>query len=133
MIEQLDVRTHARSELQDITAQVQRVVAESGLQEAVCHVFVPHTTAAVTLNENWDPDVRGDLVRALAEMVPDLAYRHGEGNSPAHLMSTLVGASETLLVSGGRLLLGSWQGIYLAEFDGPRRRRVMLKVVSDPD
>ena len=132
MIVQLDVRTRAHSELQDITASVQRVVAESGVQEGVCHLFVPHTTAGLTLNENWDPDVRSDLVRALAEMVPDVPYNHGEGNSPAHLMSTLVGASETLLVSDRRLALGSWQGIYLAEFDGPRRRRVLVKILPDP-
>jgi secondary thiamine-phosphate synthase enzyme len=131
MAEQLEVRTRAHSELQDITSQVQQAVSESGVQEGVCHVFVPHTTAGLTLNENWDPDVRGDLVRALAEMVPDVPFRHGEGNSPAHLMSTLVGASETLLVSGGRLVLGTWQGIYLAEFDGPRQRRVLVKTVPD--
>ncbi len=130
MIVELQLRTHARSELQDITSQAQRAVDESGVEEGICHVFVPHTTAALTLNENWDPDVRGDLVRALAAMVPDVPYHHGEGNSPAHLMSTLVGASETLLVSKGRLLLGSWQGLYLAEFDGPRRRRVLLSIVS---
>jgi secondary thiamine-phosphate synthase enzyme len=131
MIVQLDVRTRARSELQDITAQVQQALAGSGVQEGLCHLFVPHTTAGLTLNENWDRDVRGDLVRALAAMVPDVPYHHGEGNSPAHLMSTLVGASETLLVSGGRLVLGSWQGIYLAEFDGPRQRRVLVKIVPD--
>ena len=131
MAEQLEVRTRAHSELQDITSQVQQAVSESGVQEGVCHVFVPHTTAGLTLNENWDPDVRGDLVRALAEMVPDVPFRHGEGNSPAHLMSTLVGASEALLVSGGRLVLGTWQGIYLAEFDGPRQRRVLVKTLSD--
>ncbi len=130
MIVQLQVQTHAKSELQDITAQAQQEVANSGVQDGLCHVFVPHTTAALTLNENWDPDVRGDLVRALADMVPDLHYRHGEGNSPAHLMSTLVGASETLLVSQGKLLLGSWQGLYLAEFDGPRRRRVLLSIAT---
>jgi secondary thiamine-phosphate synthase enzyme len=129
MIVQLDVRTRARSELQDITAQIQQTLAKSGVQEGVCHLFVPHTTAGLTLNENWDRDVRGDLVRALAAIVPDVPYHHGEGNSPAHLMSTLVGASETLLISGGRLILGSWQGIYLAEFDGPRQRRVLVKIV----
>ena len=130
MIVELQVRTHARSELQDITSQAQRAVDESGVEEGICHVFVPHTTAALTLNENWDPDVRGDLVRALAAMVPDMPYHHGEGNSPAHLMSTLVGASEMLLVSKGRLMLGSWQGLYLTEFDGPRQRRVLLSIVS---
>jgi secondary thiamine-phosphate synthase enzyme len=128
---ELQVRTRAHSELSDITSQVQQVVIESGVQEGMCHVFVPHTTAGLTLNENWDPDVRGDLVRALAAMVPNVSFHHGEGNSPAHLMSTLVGSGETLWVSGGRLVLGSWQGIYLAEFDGPRRRRVLVKVVPD--
>jgi secondary thiamine-phosphate synthase enzyme len=128
---ELQVRTRAHSELSDITSQVQQIVTQSEMQEGVCHVFVPHTTAGLTLNENWDPDVQGDLVRALAAMVPNVPFRHGEGNSPAHLMSTLVGSSETLLVSGGRLVLGSWQGIYLAEFDGPRRRRAVVKVAPD--
>ena len=132
MIVQLQVQTRAKSELQDITSLAQQALAASGVQEGLCHVFVPHTTAGLTLNENWDPNVRGDLVRALAEMVPDLAYRHGEGNSPAHLMSTLVGASETLLVSEARLVLGSWQGLYFAEFDGPRRRRVLLSIIPGP-
>ena len=128
MIE-LQVRTMAHSELRDITSRVQEAVVQSGVQEGLCHLFVPHTTAGLTLNENWDPDVRADLVRALAALVPDVPYRHGEGNSPAHLMSTLVGASETLLVSSGQLVLGSWQGVYLAEFDGPRRRRVLVQVI----
>ena len=128
MIVQIQVQTRAKSELQDITSQAQQAVTDSGVQEGICHVFVPHTTAGLTLNENWDPDVRGDLVRALAVMVPEVPYHHGEGNSPAHLMSTLVGASETLLVSEGKLVLGSWQGLYFAEFDGPRRRRVLLGI-----
>jgi secondary thiamine-phosphate synthase enzyme len=132
MIIPVQVPTRGHSELQDITAEIQRAVAQSGVQSGVCYVFVPHTTAGVTLNENWDPDVRGDLVRALAAMVPDLRYRHGEGNSPAHLMSTLVGSSEVIVVDGGRLVLGSWQGVYLAEFDGPRQRRVVVKIVADP-
>jgi len=131
MLVSLDVQTQAGSELRDITAQLQQAVRSSGAQEGVCHLFVPHTTAGLTLNENWDPDVRGDLVRALADLVPDVPYRHSEGNSPAHLLSTLVGVSMTLLISGGHLVLGSWQGIYLAEFDGPRRRRVVVKIVPD--
>jgi secondary thiamine-phosphate synthase enzyme len=127
----LEVQTRASSELRDITAQVQQAVTSSGVQAGTCHLFVPHTTAGLTLNENWDPDVRGDLVRALTDLIPDVPYRHSEGNSPAHLMSTLVGVSATLLISEGHLVLGSWQGIYLAEFDGPRRRRVVVKVVPD--
>jgi secondary thiamine-phosphate synthase enzyme len=128
---QLEVKTAAHSELKDITERVRQAVAESAVGEGVCHLFVPHTTAGLTLNENWDPDVRSDLVRAWAAMVPDVRYRHGEGNSPAHLMSSLVGASQTLLITGGRLMLGSWQGVYLAEFDGPRTRRVLVKCVAD--
>jgi secondary thiamine-phosphate synthase enzyme len=131
LITEVEVRTRAGQEFQDITSEVQQMVLRSGVQEGVCHLFVPHTTAALTLNENWDPDVRGDLVRAVQALIPDVRYRHSEGNSPAHLMSTLVGASETVLVRGGRLVLGSWQGVYLAEFDGPRRRRVLLRVAGD--
>lgn len=132
MLVEIEARTRTHSELKDITSQVQQVVDRSGVQAGVCHLFVPHTTAGLTLNENWDPDVRGDLLRALAALVPDVPFRHGEGNSAAHLMSTLVGAGETLFIRGGRLLLGSWQGVYLAEFDGPRRRRVLIKLVADP-
>jgi secondary thiamine-phosphate synthase enzyme len=130
---QLEVRTENKSELRDISSKVKEAVSESGVKQGVCHVFVPHTTAGLTLNENWDPDVRGDLVRALQALVPDVRFRHGEGNSPAHLLATLVGASQTLLIRDGQLLLGTWQGIYLAEFDGPRSRRVLVKVVADPD
>jgi secondary thiamine-phosphate synthase enzyme len=129
---ELEVRTQSHSELRDITSQVRQAVSDLGTKEGVCHLFVPHTTAGLTLNENWDPDVRGDLVRALEALVPDVPFRHGEGNSPAHLLSTLTGTSQTLLVRGGSVVLGSWQGVYLAEFDGPRRRRVLIKVVADP-
>lgn len=128
---QLDVRSQNKYELCDITARVKEVVSKSSIQEGLCHIFVPHTTAGLTLNENWDPDVRGDLIRAFEALVPDVRFRHGEGNSPAHLLSTIVGASETLLVHNGGLILGNWQGIYLAEFDGPRSRRVLVKVIPD--
>jgi secondary thiamine-phosphate synthase enzyme len=132
MLREIEIRTREHLEFQDITSRLQEAVAGSGVQDGVCYVFVPHTTAGLTLNENWDPNVRGDLIRALEAMVPDVSFRHGEGNSPAHLMSTLVGASETLMVQGGQLRLGTWQGVYLVEFDGPRRRRVLIKVVPDP-
>jgi secondary thiamine-phosphate synthase enzyme len=132
MIKELDLRTNDHLEFQDITSRVEEAVAESGVQEGVCYLFVPHTTAGLALNENWDRSVRGDLVRALDAMVPDVPFRHSEGNSPAHLLSAVVGASATLVVQGGRLLLGTWQGIFLAEFDGPRSRRVVVKVVADP-
>lgn len=129
---ELEIRTQSHAELHDITSQVQQAVSDQGLEDGLCHVFVPHTTAGVTLNENWDPDVRGDIVRALEALVPDVPFHHGEGNSPAHLLSALVGAGQTLLVHGGKLVLGNWQGIYLCEFDGPRRRRVVVKTVADP-
>jgi secondary thiamine-phosphate synthase enzyme len=132
MMVELEIRTRAQHELQDVTQLVQQALREKGVEEGVCHLFVPHTTAGLTLNENWDPDVQRDLLRALDAMVPAVPFRHGEGNSPAHLMATLVGASETLMVRGGRLVLGSWQGVYLAEFDGPRRRRMLLKILPDP-
>lgn len=129
---QLEVRTQGKRELRDISSQVKEAVSESGVQQGVCHLFVPHTTAGLTLNENWDPDVRGDMIRALEALVPDVRFQHGEGNSPAHLLATLVGAGQTLLIRDGQLVLGTWQGIYLAEFDGPRSRRVLVKIVADP-
>ena len=129
----LEVSTRAKTELVDITAQVAQAVRQSGVSEGVCHVFVPHTTAGVTLNENWDPTVRYDILLTLDEHLvpPDPRHRHGEGNSPAHIKATLCGASATVFVSGGQVQLGRWQGIYLAEFDGPRRRRVWVKVLGD--
>jgi secondary thiamine-phosphate synthase enzyme len=130
MIFELEVRTRSKRALHDVTGEVQDAVERAGVEEGVCRVFVPHTTAGLTLNENWDPDVQGDLVRALGALVPDVPFHHGEGNSPAHLLSTLVGASETLLVRDGRLVLGRWQGIYLAEFDGSRRRRIVVQVTG---
>jgi secondary thiamine-phosphate synthase enzyme len=132
MLAQLEINTRSAAELVDITAVVQRTVAEKGMQSGVCHVFVPHTTAGLTLNENWDPSVRGDILMELDKIVPwGDNYRHAEGNSAAHIKASLMGFSQTLLVEDGRLVLGTWQGIYLAEFDGPRRRRVLVKLVSD--
>ena len=132
MIAQLEIATRSAAELVDITAEVQQTVKEKGMQSGVCHVFVPHTTAGLTLNENWDPDVRADMLMELDKIVPwHDNYRHAEGNSAAHIKASLMGFSQTLLVEDGRLVLGSWQGVSLAEFDGPRRRRVLVKLVSD--
>jgi len=132
MITQLEINTRSTAELVDITAEVQRTVREQGMQSGVCHVFVPHTTAGLTLNENWDPDVRADILMELDKIVPWRDnYRHAEGNAAAHIKASLMGASQTILVEDGRLMLGTWQGIFLAEFDGPRRRRVLVKLVSD--
>ena len=132
MIAQLEISTRSRAELVDITAAVQRTVREKGMQSGVCHIFVPHTTAGLTLNENWDPSVRADILMELDKIVPWRDdYRHAEGNAAAHIKASLVGSSQTLLVEDGRLVLGTWQGIFLAEFDGPRRRRVLVKLVGD--
>ena len=128
---QLQLRTSGRQTFEDITSQVQGAVTESGVQEGHCYLFCPHTTAGLTLNENWDPSVQHDMGLVLDGLVPQRRdFRHGEGNSPAHVKSSLMGASQTLFVSGGRLVLGSWQGLYLVEFDGPRTRKVLVKVVE---
>ena len=132
MVAQLEIDTRSAAELVEITAGVQQTVKEKGMQSRVCHVFVPHTTAGLTVNENWDPNVRGDMLVELDKIVPlHDSYRHAEGNSAGHIKASLVGLSQTLLVEGGRLVLGPWRGIYLAEFDGPLRRRILVKLVSD--
>ncbi|MDY7042247.1 MAG: secondary thiamine-phosphate synthase enzyme YjbQ, partial [Chloroflexota bacterium] len=114
------------------TAEVRRVVGEAGVQQGVCHVFVPHTTAGLTLNENCDPTVVEDMLMVLDKLVPWRGgYRHAEGNSAAHVKASLLGDSLAVFVENGTLALGTWQGIYLAEFDGPRQRQVWVKVVSD--
>lgn len=128
---ELRIRTSGKQSFEDITSQVGQVVGESEVQEGLCHLFCPHTTAGLTLNENWDPSVQHDMGLVLDELVPQRRdFRHSEGNSPAHVKSSLMGASQTLFVSGGRLVIGSWQGIYLVEFDGPRTRKVLIKVVE---
>jgi len=127
---EISVRTSQRSEFCDITADVERVVRATGVQEGLCTVFVPHTTAGITINENADPDVVTDMIHALDKLVPwsSPQYRHGEGNTAAHVKSSLVGHSVQVLVADGGLRLGTWQGIYLCEFDGPRTRDVWVSV-----
>ena len=127
----LEVPTGSKTEFVDLTARVQQVVADSGVAEGLCHVFVPHTTAGVTINENADPSVKADILMVLNKLISDREpYRHLEGNSPAHIKASLVGPQLTVLVSRGRLLLGTWQGIFFCEFDGPRHRRVHVKVTA---
>ena len=127
----IEVSTHGRQAFHDITTEVQAAVRASGVQDGVCFVFCPHTTAGITLNENWDATVRSDLELGLDAISPPRSeYRHGEGNSPAHLKSSIVGSSQFVPVSAGKLVLGTWQGIYLVEFDGPRRRRVLVTVLA---
>jgi secondary thiamine-phosphate synthase enzyme len=127
----LTIDTRQRVELLEITAQVRAAVRASGVAEGLAVVYTPHTTAAITINENADPDVAGDLTAALDRLVPlHGPYRHAEGNSAAHVKSSLVGASETVIVSAGTPQLGTWQGIWFCEFDGPRRRQVHVKVIG---
>ena len=128
MIE-FEVRTNAKRQMVTITGEVQRVLGELETGDGLCHVHVPHTTAAVVVNENADPDVARDLLAAYEAMVPDLRFAHAEGNSDAHLLSTLLGCSITLPMESGRLRLGTWQGIFFVELDGPRRRRVWVSVI----
>jgi secondary thiamine-phosphate synthase enzyme len=127
----LEVRTGSKTELIDLTARIQKVVSESGVTEGLCHVFVPHTTAGVTINENADPSVKADILMVLNKVISDQEpYRHSEGNSPAHIKATLTGPQLTVFVSGGRLVLGTWQAIYFCEFDGPRNRKVHVKITE---
>ena len=115
----------------DITRKVAEIVDRSQVRQGICQVFVPHTTAGVTINENADPDVVHDLLAALNTMAPALRYRHGEGNSPAHLKSLLTGSSVMVPVEDGALRLGTWQGIYFCEYDGPRQRKVQIQIIGE--
>ena len=129
-MDSIEVRTKNREEIVDVTEAVSRVVAAAGRKDGHCTVFVPHTTAGVTINENADPDVKADILTALREAVPAaIPYAHAEGNSPAHVKASLVGSSVTVIVEGGRLRLGTWQGICLCEFDGPRTRKIWVSVI----
>ena len=125
------INIRKRVELIDVTADVRAAIEGSGISEGVVHLFVPHTTAAVTINENADPDVARDMIAAVNKLVPfEDNYQHLEGNSAAHVKSSLVGASEFIPVENGRLLLGTWQGVYFFEFDGPRQRTLHIRVLS---
>ena len=118
--------------LVDITAEVTEAISESGVNEGICLVYCPHTTAAITINENADPDVKTDFIAGFNQVFPDFeTFRHAEGNSDAHIKSSVVGASETIIVTAGRPLLGTWQGVYFCEFDGPRNRKFYVKVMGD--
>jgi secondary thiamine-phosphate synthase enzyme len=125
----IEVRTERREELVDITRRVAEAVASSGVAEGIAHVWCPHTTAAITVNEAADPSVARDVVAGLARFVPrEGGWQHAEGNADAHLKTSLLGASASVPISGGRLALGTWQGIFFCEFDGPRTRRVEVRI-----
>ncbi|MEW6049986.1 MAG: secondary thiamine-phosphate synthase enzyme YjbQ [Candidatus Zixiibacteriota bacterium] len=131
MIE-ISVTTHDRDEMLDVTAQVQKVVSDSGARDGYVICFVPHTTAGITINEHADPDVCRDILHKLRKEIPQSdGYRHAEGNSDAHIKASLMGSSVTVIFENKRLVLGTWQGIFFCEFDGPRSRTLFVKVVSD--
>lgn len=133
MVQYLSVTSRSRSELIDITGRVEELVRSSGISSGICQLFSLHTTAAITVNESADPAVRRDIAAFLSRMVPvDAAFAHDEGNSDAHVKTTLAGVSAALIIEGGKLLLGTWQAIYFCEFDGPRSRKVAVKIMRDP-
>jgi len=130
-MKEYSVNTSSRTEMVNIDRLVTEAVRESGVSEGTCIVFVPHTTAAVTINENADPDVQRDVIKELNKVIPfSDGYAHMEGNSAAHIKTTLTGSSETILIDGGRPLLGTWQSVFFCEFDGPRNRKVWISVQS---
>jgi secondary thiamine-phosphate synthase enzyme len=129
----IKLRTSRRTEMKNVTAEVESIVRESGCVSGVCHLYVPHTTAGVIINEGYDPDVARDMEGALDRLVPDSPqFKHSEGNSDSHIKTALVGSSETVWIEKGRLALGRWQQIFFAEFDGPRSRELHVKIVADP-
>src|SRR6202051_4459606 len=130
-MEALRVKTDRRTQLVDVTREVGKVVAASGVASGVCYVYVPHTTAAVTINEHADPDVATDLEGVFDRLVPHKGpYRHSEGNTDSHAKAVMVGASQIVFVEGGKLALGTWQGVFFCEFDGPRERKMWVQVVG---
>jgi len=132
MFAEIPVRTHNHTEFVRLDSEVQKIVSECGVKNGICTVFAPHTTAAITINENADPDVVRDIIAETEKIIPwNDGYRHMEGNSAAHIKSSLFGASETILIREGRLKLGTWQSIYFCEFDGPRHRKVWIQIISE--
>lgn len=131
-METLKVRTGRRTQLVDVTDMVQRAVEKEGIGSGICYVYVPHTTAGIMINEHFDPDVATDVEGVLDRLVPQsAAYRHAEGNSDSHAKAALVGTSQMIFVEEGKLALGKWQGIFFCEFDGPRERKIWVKVVAE--
>jgi secondary thiamine-phosphate synthase enzyme len=129
MIKELSVNTGKNCELVEVTSRIQEVVSESGVKTGICKLFVPHTTAGILINENADPSVKADIIAALSRIVPeDAGYSHAEGNSPGHVKASLTGHSLEVFVVSGRLKLGTWQGIYFGEFDGPRSRKLWVSI-----
>ncbi|NPA17055.1 secondary thiamine-phosphate synthase enzyme YjbQ [Persephonella sp.] len=131
MFKYIEVVTQKRTHFEDITDEVQEVIDESGITDGICYLYVPHTTAGIFINENADPDVKWDIEQTLDKLIPwENGYRHIEGNAAAHIKSVLVGTNTFIPIKNGRLMLGTWQGIFFAEFDGPRTRKVIVKIIE---
>jgi secondary thiamine-phosphate synthase enzyme len=129
----LSVKTNRRTQFVDITREVEQAVRESAVKSAVCYVYVPHTTAGIAINEHADPDVASDVEGVFDRLIPHQGpYRHAEGNTDSHMKAILTGTSQTILVENGKLALGTWQGIFLCEFDGPRHRTIFVRILPDP-
>lgn len=130
MLFQFEIRTSARTQMIDMTGEVSKIVSESGIKDGLAVIHIPHTTAAVTINENADPDVQKDMTKFMDRLIPhENWFAHSEGNSDSHIKSSLFGCSQTVIIEKGQLVLGTWQGIYFCEFDGPRSRKVFVKVI----
>ncbi len=128
MLTEFSIRTNRQVEFVKLTGQVQKLLDESGVQEGICHVYIPHTTAGITINEGADPDVVRDMTMELNKIVPfEDGYRHAEGNSAAHIKASMMGSSVAVIIENGKLVLGTWQAIFFCEFDGPRTRRVLVR------
>jgi len=130
MVKALNIKSRSKTEFIDITDDIQVVIKESGEKDGICHIYVPHTTAGITINEGADPSVKRDILTSINRLIPfEGDYQHMEGNSAAHIKSSLVGVSQSVLIEDGKPLLGTWQSVYFCEFDGPRHRRVIVKIV----
>jgi len=129
-MEEITVSTSRKVEMVDITREVEEVVEKSGVKEGICFIYCPHTTAALTLNENADPDVALDITQAFEALIPSLDFKHVEGNSPSHIQSSIMGSTLNLFIINGKLKLGTWQGVYFCEFDGPRHRKIWVKIME---
>ncbi len=131
MLKYIDIYSEKRTHFIDITDEIKEILDESNIKEGICYVYVPHTTAGIFINENADPDVKWDIENTLEKLIPwENNYQHAEGNAAAHIKSVIVGSSVSIPVSKGKLLLGTWQGIFFAEFDGPRTRKVIVKIIE---
>jgi len=132
MIKKLEIKTNSRSEIIDITDKIQKIISDSKIKSGICIIYVPHTTAGITVNENYDPSVRTDILDYLEKIAPAAArYKHTEGNADSHIKTSVVGSSATLVIEDGKILLGNWQGIMFCEFDGPRTRKLVIKLLED--